>query len=135
MDPLAMQRFLERYGIRGRPSPAAGAPAAAADQPAAFPGEGAAAEAAPTKRKAKGGDTNEVASLTLTFRAVSLKNSSGQPDADKGVAYSVLQELQNSPFFDPDPQETHTTSEVTNDDQTGTFTFSIVARLKHSLKL
>ena len=46
-----------------------------------------------------------------------------------------LQELQNSPFFDPDPQETHTTSEVVNDEQNGTFTFSIVARLKQPLKL
>ena len=96
--------------------------------------DGAAPGAAPARRKAKG-DTNEIATLTITFRAVSLKNTSGQADADKGIAYTVLQELQNSPFFDPDPQETHTTSEVVNDEQTGTFTFSIVARLKHPLKL
>ena len=98
------------------------------------PSEPGADGAAPVSRKAKG-DTNEVATLTMTFRAVSLKNTSGQADADKGIAYTVLQELQNSPFFDPDPQETHTTSEVVNDEQNGTFTFSIVARLKQPLKL
>jgi hypothetical protein len=90
--------------------------------------------AAPARRKAKG-DANEIATLTMTFRAVSLKSTSGQADADKGIAYAVLQELQNSPFFDSDPQETRTTSEVVNDEQSGTFTFSIVARLKHPLKL
>jgi hypothetical protein len=65
---------------------------------------------------------------------VSLKDVSGQADADKGIAYSVLQELQNSPLFDPDPQETRTDSEVTYDEN-GTFTFRIIARLKRPLKL
>ena len=113
------------------PAPAPPAPEQAQSPP---PVDETVPGAAPSSRKAKG-DTNEVATLTITFRAVSLKNNSGQADADKGVAYAVLQELQNSPFFDPDPQETHTTSEVMNDEQTGTFTFSIVARLKHPLKL
>jgi type IV pilus assembly protein PilM len=88
----------------------------------------------PANPKPKG-NTNEIATITITFRAVSLKNVSGQPDADKGIAYTVLQELQNSPLFDPDPQETKTSSDVTNDEQTGTFTFSLVARLKPPLKL
>jgi type IV pilus assembly protein PilM len=141
MDAAAMSRFRERYGARyglegrggmpGRgpvPGPPAAEPTSGRDGDAAAPG------AAPARRKAKG-DANEIATLTMTFRAVSLKNTSGQADADKGIAYAVLQELQNSPFFDPDPQETHTTSEVVNDEQSGTFTFSIVARLKHPLKL
>jgi type IV pilus assembly protein PilM len=144
MDPTAMARFRERYGARyglegrGRmpgPGPVPGPPAA--DQSSAPEGEDAAASApgaAPARRKAKG-DTNEIATLTMTFRAVSLKNTSGEADADKGIAYAVLQELQNSPFFDSDPQETRTTSEVVNDEQSGTFTFSIVARLKRPLKL
>jgi len=72
--------------------------------------------------------------VTLTFRAVSLKDVSGQADADKGIAYGVLQELQGSPFFDPDPQETRTDSEVTYDEN-GTFTFRIIARLRRPLKL
>jgi len=138
MDPAAAMAFRRRYGLDGRgampgPMPAPAPPAAEQAQSPPLADE-TAPGVAPSSRKAKG-DTNEVATLTITFRAVSLKNNSGQADADKGIAYAVLQELQNSPFFDPDPQETHTTSEVMNDEQTGTFTFSIVARLKHPLKL
>jgi hypothetical protein len=66
---------------------------------------------------------------------VSLRNVTGQADADKGIAYTVLQELQNSPLFDPDPQETRTDSEVISDEQTGTFTFNLIARLRRPLKL
>jgi hypothetical protein len=72
--------------------------------------------------------------VTLTFRAVSLKDVSGQADADKGVAYAVLEELKSSPLFDPDPQETKTDSEVTYEED-GTFTFRIIARLRSPLKL
>ena len=112
------------------------APPVAAEQPPApaAPADGAAPSPTPGRRKPKG-DTNELATLTITFRAVSLKNVSGQADADKGIAYTVLQELQNSPLFDPDPQETRTDSDVSNDEQTGTFTFSLIARLKRPLKL
>lgn len=66
---------------------------------------------------------------------MSLKTVSGRADADKNIAYTVLQELQNSSLFDPNPQETKTASDVTNDEETGTFTFSIIARLKHPLRL
>jgi type IV pilus assembly protein PilM len=118
------ERMLQRYGLRGRGIPAPQPAAAEPTQPA----EGA------NPRKPKG-DTNEVATLTMTFRAVSLKNVTDTPEADKDIAYTVVQELQNSPLFDPDPQETHTTSDVINDEQTKTFTFSVVARLKHPLKL
>ena len=96
----------------GMPATADGGPSRAA------PADGAAPDGSRAgSRKAKG-DTNEIATLTMTFRAVSLKNISGQAEADKDIAYAVLQELQSSPFFDPDPQETHTTSEVINDEQT-----------------
>jgi hypothetical protein len=130
-DAAAQEVFRRRYGLEGRgpapaPQPQAAEPAAVAAPDGAAPGgaKGAAAN-----------DTNQVATLTITFRAVSLKNATGQADADKGVAYAVLQELQSSPLFESDPQQTHTSSDVTNDEQTGTFTFSIVARLKHPLKL
>jgi hypothetical protein len=98
------------------------------------PPDGAAPGGAPAPATIPG-DTNQVATLTITFRAVSLKNATGQADADKGIAYAVLQELQSSPLFESDPQQTHTASDVTNDEQTGTFTFSIIAKLKHPLKL
>jgi hypothetical protein len=121
----AMDAYNRRYGIQ-RPGPAPAAPPPAADT--------AALGAGPVRKRSKG-DTNEIATLTLTFRAVSLRNVTGQADADKGIAYTVLQELQNSPLFDPDPQETRTDSEVNPDEQTGTFTFSLIARLKRPLKL
>jgi len=120
MDPAAQAAFRRRYGLRGAAAEPAPAPAPDSTQG--------------TSRKSKG-DTNEVATLTMTFRAVSLKDTSGRPEADKDIAYTVVQELQNSPLFDPDPQETHTTSDVINDEQTKTFTFSVAARLKHPLKL
>ncbi len=111
------------------------APAAEpAPPPAGAPADGTVPGAPGTPLKPKG-DTNEIATLTLTFRAVSLKNVSGQADADKGIAYAVLQELHNDPLFDPDPKETRTEGDVINDEQTGTFTFTIVARLKRPLKL
>lgn len=133
-DAAARAAFARRYGLDVRsgmpapPQPAAEAPPAPAQADGSVP-------ATPgSRRKSKTGDTNEIATLTLTFRAVSLKDTSGQADADKGIAYAVLQELQNSPLFDPDPAETRTDSEVTYD-ETGTFTFRIIARLKYPLKL
>jgi type IV pilus assembly protein PilM len=131
-DAAAREVFNRRYGLEGPGR--APAPPVAAEQAPAAPPDGAAPGPTPGQRKPKG-DTNEIATLTITFRAVSLKNVSGQADADKGIAYTVLQELQNSPLFDPDPQETRTDGDVANDEQTGTFTFSLIARLKRPLKL
>jgi hypothetical protein len=133
-DSAAQEAFRKRYGLEGRGMAPAPPPPVAEPAPAPPPADGAAPSPTPGQRKPKG-DTNEIATLTITFRAVSLKNVSGQADADKGIAYTVLQELQNSPYFDSDPQETRTDSDVTNDEQTGTFTFSLIARLKRPLKL
>ncbi|HOX58351.1 MAG TPA: type IV pilus assembly protein PilM [Candidatus Paceibacterota bacterium] len=134
-DIEAQQAFLKRYGMEMR-----GMAPEAPPQPAeAAPAEPAAAEGAVPTDPSAGvppvDDTNQVATLTITFRAVSLKNVTGQADADKGIAYAVLQELQNSPLFVSDPKQTRTDSDVINDEQTGTFTFSVVARLKRPLKL
>ena len=127
MDP----RFAARYGLGGGRRGIAPPPAA---EPAPPPADGAAPDGATPRKKPKTSDTNEVATVTLTFRAVSLKDVSGQADADKGVAYAVLEELKSSPLFDPDPQETKTDSEVTYEED-GTFTFRIIARLRSPLKL
>ncbi len=80
------------------------------------------------------GDTNEISTLTITFRAVSLSEASGQAAADSDIAFAVLQELQNNPLFEPDPQ-THPDGSLTPDSATGTFTFRVIARLKKPLKL
>jgi type IV pilus assembly protein PilM len=128
MDP----RFRARYGLDGRRG---GAPPPGAEPapppPGPPPADGAAPDGSTPRKKPKTGDTNEIATVTLTFRAVSLKDVSGQADADKGMAYAVLQE---SPLFDPDPQETKTDSEVTYEEN-GTFTFRIIAKLRRPLKL
>ena len=131
----AQEAFNRRYG-QERPGMAPPPPLPASEPVPGGPlsADAAAPGAAPARKRPKG-DTNEIATLTITFRAVSLKNVSGQADADKGIAYTVLQELQNSPLFDSDPQETRTDSEVISDEQTGTFTFSLIARLKRPLKL
>ena len=124
------EAFRRRYGLEGGGrgmAPQAPVPVA---EPA--PADGAVAGATGGRRRPKG-DTNEVATLTITFRAVSLKNISGRADADKGIAYTVLDGLQNNPLFEK--EETRTEGDVANDEQTGTFTFTLVARLKQPLKL
>jgi len=127
MDP----RFRARYGLDGRRG---GPPPPGAEPAPPPPADSAAPDGSTSRKKPKSGDTNEIATVTLTFRAVSLKDVSGQADADKRIAYDVLGELLSSPLFDPDPQETRTDSEVTYEEN-GTFTFRIIARLKRPLKL
>jgi type IV pilus assembly protein PilM len=119
VDMAAREAFNRRYGLDR------GAPAA--------PAEAAAPVSGRSKKIKAPGDTNEVSTVTLAFRGVSLTTVSGQPEANKGIAYDVLKELQTSPMFDP--EETKTSTDVTLDEQTGTFTFSIVAQLKKPLKL
>ena len=88
---------------------------------------------APAPGRGAKGDLNELASVTFTFRGVSLAAVSGKPEANKSIAYDVLKELQENPLFDK--EGTKTSTDVMLDEQTGTFTFSIVAQLKHPLKL
>ena len=124
MNAAANEAFRRRYGL----SPA-GAPPPPPPPP---PADGAAAAdgGAGGPKKAKGG-TNEIASMTIKFRAVSWTSIS--PDANKETAYTVLTELKNSPLFDAD--ETKFSTDVGSDEPPGTFTFSILATLKHPLKL
>jgi hypothetical protein len=77
--------------------------------------------------------SNEVDTINLTFRAVSLTQVTGQADANKEIFYSVLNELKSSPFFVA--EETHDTSPISADEPPGTFTFGVSAKLKKPLKL
>jgi hypothetical protein len=115
----AQEAFRRRYGV-GVPN---------AEPAAAPPPADAGAAPAPGKH----GGTNET-SITIVFRAVSLTKVSGQPEADKAIAFSVLQELQQSPLFDKDGT-TFSGAGITPDEQTSTVTFGINARLKRPLKL
>jgi type IV pilus assembly protein PilM len=117
-DGGATEAFRRRYersmALPSAPEAPSAAPAAAA--PAAA---------------AKGGTNG--ASITITFRAVDLTGISGQPEANKGLAFDVLKELQSCPAFDA--EQTKSSPDVTPDPQTSTFTFSVVAQLKQPLKL
>ncbi len=132
--------FRRRYGLeRGGspippPVPAAEMPPEMAPMaPAPPPGEGMVGPDGLPIPQAPTENSNEVATVTFTFRGVNVAGVSGQPQANMGIAYDVLKELQESPLFDK--EATKTSTDVILDEQTGTFTFSIVARLKHPLKL
>jgi len=123
-NSAANEAFRRRYGL----SPGGAAP----PPPPPPPADGAATAdvGAGGPKKAKG-NTNEIASMTIKFRAVSCANVSA--DANKEIAYTVWAELKASPFFDAD--ETKFSTDVGSDEPPGTFTFSILATLKHPLKL
>ncbi len=91
--------------------------------PAAAAGGGGAASA-------KAGPP-EIKSITLLCRAVGL--TSADPAADKGVAYALQDALKASPMFDKDKVEL--SPEITPEDSSGTFTFSLTVALKRPLKL
>lgn len=145
---------MEMYRRRYMPAPPGAAPAEPAPQPPAPPvaevapqppspdgapqppsPDGTVPGAAPAKPK---NGSNEVATVTITFRAVSLSNI--KPDANKEIAFAVLTEIRNSPLFDPDGQETKFVvnadgRQISDEEAPGTFTFGVVARLKRPLKL
>jgi type IV pilus assembly protein PilM len=110
----AEMAYQARYGRIRTPTPA--------------PAEGA----APAPRKPKG-SADEISTVSITFRALSLNAIS--PDANKDTAFTVLTELRNSPMVDPDPAETKFTSDVGNEEPPGTFSFSVTVKLKHPLAL
>src|SRR5262249_22984868 len=84
-----------------------------------------------TATKKSQSNTNEIAHLTITFRAVSL--SSAGPDAKQAVAFSVLDEIKNNPLFDP--EDTKLNGTIGAEEPPGTFTFGINVKMKRPLKL
>lgn len=77
-------------------------------------------------------NTNEISTVTITFRAISLTRVS--PSANTETAFAVLNEIRNSPLFDPG-KDTDFTGNISNEEPPGTFTFSIKAKLKRPMKL
>jgi type IV pilus assembly protein PilM len=75
--------------------------------------------------------TNETGAMTLICRAVSL--SKVDPAANSDIAYTLENELQASPYFDP--KATQLTGQINAEDASGTFTFGITAVLKNPLNL
>ncbi|MGA2662204.1 MAG: hypothetical protein ABSH34_32390, partial [Verrucomicrobiota bacterium] len=110
-------RVRERYGLRmlGGPAATPGAPSAA-----------------PAKPK----DLNEISSLDVTFRAVSLASLSekeNKADANLSMAYAVQAELRSSALFEP--TNTVLSSNLGPIEDPGSFTFKMNIQLKRPLKL
>lgn len=125
-DAIARMKIMQRYGL----GPYAHRGAAA---PTPVTPDTTTASATPGVVKKKG-DTNDVSSITITFRAVSLAPISAE--ANKEIYYAVLNELRNNPIFDPDPTYTHDNGPISADDQaTGTFTFPLIVGLRRPLHL
>jgi type IV pilus assembly protein PilM len=91
-----------------------------APRPPPAPDANAAAAATPTANL-----------ITLTCRAVNL--SSVDSAANTDIAYAVLKEFQDDPFFDA--KMTQLRGDITPDDVTGTFTFGITVGLNKQLDL
>ena len=75
--------------------------------------------------------TNKLGTITLICRAVSL--SKIDPAANSDIAYTLENELQASPFFDP--KATQLTGQINPEDVSGTFTFGVTAVLSNPLNL
>ncbi|MGB7768838.1 MAG: type IV pilus assembly protein PilM [Verrucomicrobiia bacterium] len=75
--------------------------------------------------------TNQMGAITLICRAVSLSKVDSAANSD--IAYTVENELQASPYFDP--KATQLTGQISAEDASGTFTFGITAVLKNPLNL
>ena len=114
--------WIEQLTLGNTPGPATGPGAVPGPMPVASPGEN---EAAP------GATPNPSSTLTLVCRAVNLSNI--DPSANTDIAYTVLNELQANPLFDP--KATQLRGDITPDDVTGTFTFGITVGLQHPLNL
>jgi hypothetical protein len=79
-------------------------------------------------------DNNNRPTITIKFRAVSLCGPTGHPEADKQIAYEVLDEIRNSDVFDPDPQQTKVLESPSATQEPGTYSWSVVARLNRPIK-
>jgi type IV pilus assembly protein PilM len=118
----AMEQMRKRYGLAMRMPGLPAAPAASADTGGDT-----------SVHRKKGAGTNDVSSITITFRAVSLENV--KAGANKEIVYAVLGGITSNPLFDPDPAETKDTGNIGAPEDPGTFTFKLIVGLKRQLSL
>ncbi len=133
MSSVEQEMFARRYGIRPPGMAAGPAPVPAAEAPPAPAPDGTTPAPNPdgTAPSTTAASTNEISTINVTFRAISLAKKSA--DADTQTAFAVLNELRNSPMFDP--KETEFSGGVSQVEPPGTFTFPINIKLKRPLKL
>jgi hypothetical protein len=120
----AMAAFRKRYGLDRTAAAAPATPAADTSSTDT---------SAVTRSSKKKGSTNDVSSITITFRAVSLENA--KAGANKEIVYAVLGGITSNPLFDPDPAETKDTGNIGPVEDPGTFTFKLIVGLKRPLSL
>lgn len=111
MDPVLMKR----YGLVPR--------AATGD------GEAAAADAGAPKKPKSSNSTNEIASISLTLRAVDLSRI--KTGANNELVFEVQNQLKASPFFDAN----ETRFDGTLSESENTFSFPMKVKLKRPMKL
>ena len=122
MSDSSLARFRARYGL-GPKAPPPEAPVADTTQPPPATDTGA---VVPRKK----GDTNEISSIDITFKAVSLAAVS--PSANSELAFAVRAELRSDPMFD---EETDFAAGISADEPPGVFSFRMLVKLKRPLKL
>jgi hypothetical protein len=98
---------------------------------AAAGGEGAEAGGAP-KPKAAQNNTNELAFINLTIRAINLQQV--KPQANNDLAYELERGIKASPLFDEKESQLSGTLEQV-DDNAVTFTFPLKLKLRRPIKL
>jgi hypothetical protein len=117
----ADEAFRKRYGLSRTPR-----------QAAAPTTEAVTVDATGTPARVKKAGPGEIASISVTFRAVSLTSTS--PEANKEIVYSMLNEIKASPLFDPEWTDPDGKG-ISGEEAPGTFTFGITVGLKHPFKL
>jgi len=120
--------WIEQLTFGNTPGPATGPGAVPIPMPVASPGEN---EAVPGATPNPSSPSSPSSTLTLVCRSVNLSNI--DPSANTDIAYTVLNELQADPLFDP--KATQLRGDITLDEATGTFTFGITVGLQHPLNL
>jgi type IV pilus assembly protein PilM len=111
----------------GAAVPPPGAPADGSTPPATDPTTGLPVATEPVK------NTNEVATITLLCRGVNLTSVSA--DANKVIAFAVLNELKACPLFDAEGTKFDEQQQYLLDETTGTFTFGLTVKLKQPLRI
>jgi len=113
------EAFRRRYGLDGVKSTPA---------PEAAPADQGGGGVPIVKKK---GNPNEIDTLDVTFKAVTLASVSASANSELG--YAVLNELRNDPMFVR--EETDFVGGLTADEPPGVFTFRMTVKLRKPLKL